>query len=355
MVSTERIVWEILPPVLVYLAFPELQRLARTCRHMKAVVAHSLPRLYDIDVFLAQFFGDLSAEFRFLQACTGLLISGSQALQFLDRTRYGSCDIDLYVGALAALVVIDWLLYRGFVLLSPRSSPFRRRTGTLPNLISHARIRGNRYFLRPGHSLFQFISPCGRWKVDLIVSTHSPFSAVCDFHSTIVLNFISAFCAISLFPRGTFVHRLFMSIRAERGARIDRVREKYMDRGFDPPSKKPAAAAVSFFPGPRYVRDSRACWLLPLPPVAPGPFAFWHTRPYDLCMFRSEKFRQGLSYWYRMGCSLLTRGENGKILFVEFSYDGRHDYCVPIELAACPVVFDCTYLSTIHRGHMDDV
>ncbi|EJD32573.1 hypothetical protein AURDEDRAFT_39347, partial [Auricularia subglabra TFB-10046 SS5] len=101
--------------ILVYLGSPELVCLGKTCTYLHALVAFKLPALYDIDAFLEQLFG-CSAEFRFLQACTGLFISGSRALQFLDRTHYGSSDADLYVGARAAFVVIDWLIQRGFIL-----------------------------------------------------------------------------------------------------------------------------------------------------------------------------------------------------------------------------------------------
>ncbi|EJD49988.1 hypothetical protein AURDEDRAFT_121978 [Auricularia subglabra TFB-10046 SS5] len=202
---SDRVVREILPSVLVYLASPELQRLAKTCRYMHAVVASRSHLLYNIDVLLGQFFLN-TAEFRFLQACTGLLISGSQALQFLDRRTYGSYDMDLYVEACAALVVIDWLLLQGYILMS-RRSPFRRETLSPRDRLWQSGMPGGPYFLRTGHILFQFVSACGSRKIDLIVTTGSAFSAICDFHSIIVMNFISAHCAVSVFAYTTFVKR----------------------------------------------------------------------------------------------------------------------------------------------------
>ncbi|EJD32614.1 hypothetical protein AURDEDRAFT_77566 [Auricularia subglabra TFB-10046 SS5] len=183
MVPRERLVWEILPFVLVFLTFPDLQCLAKTCNSCHTLLDIKLHRLYNIDAFLAELFNH-PAEFRYLQACTGLLVSGSQALQFLDRNRYGSADVDLYVGARAAFVVVDWLLLRGYVLLSQRS-PFRHeRASCMAEVLRHARVPGSSYFLRQGHALYQFTSPCGRRKIDLIVATRSALSAVLDFHSS---------------------------------------------------------------------------------------------------------------------------------------------------------------------------
>lgn len=55
-------------------------------------------RAYRIDLFLRPFFTFAQYMiFRNIQTFTGLLISGSSALQFMDRTVYAGSDLDLYV------------------------------------------------------------------------------------------------------------------------------------------------------------------------------------------------------------------------------------------------------------------
>ncbi|EJD40019.1 hypothetical protein AURDEDRAFT_170996 [Auricularia subglabra TFB-10046 SS5] len=333
MVPARRILWEILPLTLVYLGSPELLRLGRTCSYLQALVAYKMPRLYDVDAFLGQLFFH-SAEFRFLQACTGLLVSGSQALQFLDRVRFGSADVDLYVGAHAAYVVINWLLHRGFILLSSMS-PFRQGglTFRIPDMITFARIPGSSYFLRRGNYLYQFISPCGTRKIDLIVTARSAFSAICDFHSTAVMNFISAYYAISMFPYATFDKKLTMVVRAGRDTRMQNVLAKYASRGWTTPEKP--EEFLHFGAGPRLIRDSGACWVLPLAPVPSGPFQFWDTRSYDLSMFHSAKFRQGSPYWHSVGLSFFRSGDSARVTYTEIGDTDLHAYCLPKEVARC--------------------
>lgn len=66
-------------------------------------------RAYNIDTHLTQFFADPTA-FRSLQRQTGTLISGSNALQFFDRTSYPGSDLDLYVVQGHAAEVGHWLM-----------------------------------------------------------------------------------------------------------------------------------------------------------------------------------------------------------------------------------------------------
>ena len=52
-------------------------------------------RAYNVNKHLARFFSD-PLSFRSLIAKTRMVISGSFALQFFDRTRYPGSDLDLY-------------------------------------------------------------------------------------------------------------------------------------------------------------------------------------------------------------------------------------------------------------------
>lgn len=53
--------------------------------------------------------------FRALQADSGLLVSASQALQFLRRRYFENSDIDFYVGPGGATPVRAWLETDGYM------------------------------------------------------------------------------------------------------------------------------------------------------------------------------------------------------------------------------------------------
>jgi len=70
--------------VLQYLSPGDVARLQCTCKVISAALIAWKRVLYNINRFLERFFKDPVA-FRVLQAQTDLLISGSSALQFMDR------------------------------------------------------------------------------------------------------------------------------------------------------------------------------------------------------------------------------------------------------------------------------
>jgi len=108
-----------------------LQRIARTCRAAREATAdyltHALSARYTRQ--LARFFpaaSDVSA-FRQLQADLQFLVSGSQALQLLERTVYPDSDLDIYVWPHQAKVIGEWLIARGY-RYSPYNIPPVRST-----------------------------------------------------------------------------------------------------------------------------------------------------------------------------------------------------------------------------------
>ncbi|KAG2078133.1 hypothetical protein BDR04DRAFT_935918, partial [Suillus decipiens] len=62
---------------------------------------------------LSRYFPDPLA-FRFLQARTGLVISSSNALQFLDRRFYPESDLDLYAHPGHVYEALEWLVSVGY-------------------------------------------------------------------------------------------------------------------------------------------------------------------------------------------------------------------------------------------------
>lgn len=82
--------------------------LSRTCRRAHEAVNRFACRAYNINRHLSRYFPDPLA-FRSLQARTGLVISGSNALQFLDRSFYPESDLDLYAHPGHVYEALEWL------------------------------------------------------------------------------------------------------------------------------------------------------------------------------------------------------------------------------------------------------
>ena len=86
-----------------------LVRFARTCRLARNAISLFSERAYNINKHLLRFFSN-PIGFRSLQARTGTLISGSNALQFLDREFYPESDLDIYTHPGHTREVALWLI-----------------------------------------------------------------------------------------------------------------------------------------------------------------------------------------------------------------------------------------------------
>ncbi|EJD38118.1 hypothetical protein AURDEDRAFT_38004, partial [Auricularia subglabra TFB-10046 SS5] len=196
-------------------------------RHYKAI----LHRLFDVRAALLRFFDDPDA-FRVLQSRTGLLVSGSTALQLLGRRSFGCTDLDLYVEQHAAVVVTWWLSMHDYIRL-PR---YYADNALLPDIAGpelRSEARNCAYPLRRGQILFKFVHQRRRsLKIDLIVCCDSALCGILDFHSSVVMNFIAADCAVSLFPHSTFTLGLSLVFRYDDSSRTAAVLDKYKWRGY---------------------------------------------------------------------------------------------------------------------------
>jgi len=95
----------------------QLLRFARTSRLARFSVSFFFHRAFNVNKHLLRFVSD-PVGFRSLQARTGTLISGSNALQFLDRTFFPESDLDLYTHPGHAREVGLWLIQcEGYVFL----------------------------------------------------------------------------------------------------------------------------------------------------------------------------------------------------------------------------------------------
>ena len=177
-----------------------LVRLSHTCRDAHSAVHSHIARTFNINRHLSRYFQDPLA-FRALQARTGTLISGSNALQFLDRTFYPEADLDLYCFYDAREDLGSWLIEQGY-----RFTPNSRQDPSFLVAVDQARVPGTEVAASPYSrmkavsAVYTFVKrvnnlegPSTRLKVQIIVAYNSPMEAIFHFHS-------SASCLSVLLP-----------------------------------------------------------------------------------------------------------------------------------------------------------
>jgi hypothetical protein len=149
-----------------------------------------MKRRYKLSHVLSRFFTeDQSEELRTLMSKTGMVISGSIALQFLDRKIYPDSDLDLYAPLKYAWHIADWLFAAGYT--------YAPKTASLPTVDIALRTavarhgRGypgntpssNRGYLKASCVLDFTISDPPR-KIQLISTLRSTIELILRFHSS---------------------------------------------------------------------------------------------------------------------------------------------------------------------------
>lgn len=83
---------------------------------MHATVRSYVKRRFKLEDILFRFFPTelQTLDFRRLMSETGMIIAGSSALQFFDRSIYPECDLDLYLPVASIGHVVDWLEKIGY-------------------------------------------------------------------------------------------------------------------------------------------------------------------------------------------------------------------------------------------------
>ncbi|OAX33835.1 hypothetical protein K503DRAFT_804062 [Rhizopogon vinicolor AM-OR11-026] len=268
-----------------------LVRLSRTCRVAHMAVACFFRRAYNINQHLSHYFPD-PLQFRSLQARTGLVVSGSNALQFLDRTFYPTSDLDLYSHPGHVYEVLEWIESIGY-----EYHPSINQNEDWHNSVSAdwdgttqrvTELRGR----DPDGHLDQLLYPqikdvftfkrsvtihggTVELKVQIIETTCNPVDTILNFHLTCVMNIITFDAAYSFYPVATFEQRITLLIPGSSSNRLDAV-QKYVARGwrvyaaFRPvdivhPSESP------FIPNKtRWVGDHH-CWSISLDTTGVNP------------------------------------------------------------------------------------
>ncbi|KAK0202196.1 hypothetical protein DFS33DRAFT_1060586 [Desarmillaria ectypa] len=214
-------------------------------------------------------------EFRLIQAKTGALISGSTALQFLERKAYRDSDLDIYTPFRYSMEVGEFSLRIGYQFC-PRErqiKPFHEITEDINQEVAEDEI----YTFRGIVQVYDFYRN-GR-KTQLLSAINSPIDNILAYHCTTVMNIVTATHAYSLCPRTTFYQRRGLVISTN-GSAQDSGHQKYIDRGwelfsevtvFEVTSPHSELQANSL----RWVGDKR-CLSVSLPPIE-LPF-----RPYPI-------------------------------------------------------------------------
>lgn len=173
-------------------------RFGCTCRVARDAVSNFCSRAFSINRHLLHYFSN-PIDFRSLQARTGTLISGSNALQFFDRSFYPESDLDLYTHPGRSREVGLWLIRNEGYHFVPSAS----QEGSFENLVKDdwdglARRYdeqtdvnlegGQRYRMAGIHAVYTFMKTTpynkdSQLKVQIIEAETNPLQCVLSFHS----------------------------------------------------------------------------------------------------------------------------------------------------------------------------
>ncbi|KAI0061371.1 hypothetical protein BV25DRAFT_782845 [Artomyces pyxidatus] len=271
--------------------------LSKTCKLALASVRGYMRRAYNINRHLLHWFAD-PAAFRALQARTATLISGSNALQFFDRTVYTTADLDLFTPREHMLEIAEWLIWVGYSFVPTPAQlagagAHRREIKLIKELEkelddSHVELDAYKNF-SCAMKVYTFSKASADGsrplKVQIVGSNVPPIAAILHFHSTCVMNAISSSAAYSLYPRATFESRCSLVCPTD-GLDQGPALQKYARRGWDmvSPSNTADPVEASFAAGPRWI-DDEMTWVIQLSPLNnpavradPDPVACTHWR-----------------------------------------------------------------------------
>ncbi|KAK7026420.1 hypothetical protein VNI00_015655 [Paramarasmius palmivorus] len=227
---------------IIDLSVKDMLRLYRVSKETYHDLHAFFTRAYRLERVLSPFFSaEEIPQFRFQLWNCSALVSGSTALSFFNRENYGTNDLDVYSDVDSLDDLVAWLLFIGFVFhprVTARNSQRRdlfeaieyARTVLVNNVSYHLKrihLDGVDYFCSGIVDVFDFIRD-GK-KVQIIACASHPLGVILQFHSTIVMNFIGAYHAVSLYPKSTFVDGKGLRMNCQNA---ERAWEKYSERGW---------------------------------------------------------------------------------------------------------------------------
>ena len=143
---------------------------------------------------------------------TGAVISGSAALAVLNAGEFVPQDLDIYVTSKNTATVLVFLLEQGYSVQIPRAA----HNTTTDNYTKSTSVT------------LTLKNEAGD-KIDLIAATEPHVvHAIAQFHSTCVMNFISYYGIVCMYPGWTMRKKGLVKASTEQ-----QVIDKYRGRGFD--------------------------------------------------------------------------------------------------------------------------
>lgn len=156
----------------------ELWRLAQTCSMMKELVETYKRSAFNFPGLLQPFIHSEHVDsFREMLHVTGGVISGSIVLQYLERVRFESSDLDIYVFRDKQADAVKWLQSHGLTrMTSNRDVDVSEEYDVLEDV----------------ESVESFVVPDSLKIVQIISTRRNPVIAVLKFHSCTLLKLFPA-------------------------------------------------------------------------------------------------------------------------------------------------------------------
>ena len=151
-------------------------------------------------------FADVNSV-RNTMAQSGAIISGSAALAMLQPQMQEPGNIDFYVPPRGLAQLLKVVLAHGYELATP----------TL----------GEREY--PPGVVLKLVHPVSAARVDILVPAKDVVEEVTEFHSTVVMNYVTYYSVVSLYPSWTMAR---MGAIIKKGAEESGCIQKYRDCGY---------------------------------------------------------------------------------------------------------------------------
>ncbi|KAJ3931821.1 MAG: hypothetical protein NXY57DRAFT_895390 [Lentinula lateritia] len=214
-----------------YLDHNDIDNLGLTCRWLEHEKQQFRSKANKIDLVLNRFLtvGEIGG-FQDIQVLTGMVVSGSVALQFFSREVYRT-DLDTYCVLGKCLDVAKYYQSIRYEY-RPSKDQLDHFEDDLSRIVDWRWYTENRGPYLQDNVLQVWNFDRNGSKIQLIATARSPLEAILKFHSTCVMNVITHRRAYCLFARTTFKERCTVVI--DRGDRYNATGvEKYRARGFE--------------------------------------------------------------------------------------------------------------------------
>ncbi|KAJ4479507.1 hypothetical protein C8J55DRAFT_429658, partial [Lentinula edodes] len=211
------------------LSHADMRALFGTCRTCRDAVKVFMKSAMKVDKVLRRFFREDNkiGQFQYLQGETGMIVTGSVALQLFNREEYKNCDLDTYCILKRCGVVGEWYQSIGYAFEAAGrqkarfSEDYERTMAALGMDREDVMLRigsdihgGERYMSHNIAEVWNFRNTEGV-KIQLVATDIIPEAVVLAFHSTCVMNILTQKAAYALFPNITFLRNETLLVNAK--------------------------------------------------------------------------------------------------------------------------------------------